>query len=111
MSVSMENDDEIIPHSVRKFEIEGHDIVEAKRLPELDILECQRLCGKVEGCRYFSSSTGSEQVCQLKSGSAERSWKEASINPYSKTYSGSPMRHSRRTKVLLISGQMTPDHD
>ena len=86
----VENDDEIIPHSVRKFEIEGHDIVEAKRLPELDILECQRLCGKVEGCRYFSSSRGSERTCQLKSGSAERSWKEASINPYSKTYSGSP---------------------
>ena len=96
----VENDDEIIPHSVRKFEIEGHDIVEAKRLPELNILECQRLCGKVEGCRYFSSFTGSKRTCQLKSGSAERSWKEGSIKLYSKTYSGSS-KHGRLDTIWL----------
>ena len=86
----LESADEIVPHSVRKFEIEGHDIIEAKWLPELSISECQRLCGKVEGCKYFSSSTGSGKTCQLKGGSAEIQWKEASINPYSKSYSGSP---------------------
>ena len=80
---------EIISKCARKnFEVEGHDMLEAKWLPELNVIECQELCKKIEGCQYFVSRIGSNQICQLKSGSAVKQWQDESISPHSYTYSG-----------------------
>ena len=80
---------EIIPKCARrKFILEGHDIIEAKWLPELNVLECQELCRKIEGCKYFVSIGASHRQCQLKSGSAVTQWLNDSISPLSNAYSG-----------------------
>ena len=87
---STQNDkNEIIPNCARrKFELAGHDIIEAKWLPELNVVECQELCRKLEGCQYFVSTRDSHRQCQLKSGSAVTKWFNDSISPLSNAYSG-----------------------
>ena len=86
----LQNDaSEIIPKCARKnFKVEGHDMLEAKWLPEVNVIECQELCRKIEGCQYFVSSLASNRICQFKSGSAVKQWLDESISPHSNTYSG-----------------------
>ena len=87
--VSQNGATEIIPKCARKnIKLEEHDIIEAKWLPELNVVECQELCRKVEGCQYFVSGLDSNRICQFKSGSVVKQWLDSSISPHSNTYSG-----------------------
>ena len=63
-------------------------MLEAKWLPELNVIECQELCRKIEGCQYFVSRIGSNRICQFKSSSAAKQWLDESISPHSNAYSG-----------------------
>ena len=79
----------MIPSCARRnFELEGNDLVDAKWLPELNVMECQKLCGKIDGCHFFSSTTNPTRQCLLKLSSAAMTWKQGSISPKSRTYSG-----------------------
>ena len=87
--ISELDENELIPTCARRnFELEGDNMVDAKLLPDLNVMECQKLCGKIDGCQYFSSTTGQKRQCLLKPSTAVESWEEGSISPESKVYSG-----------------------